>query len=172
MKKSTILIAMLLIGAGLAACTKAITTPDNAVKQENVVEQTEESAETENNTEQDSEMEDDNFTVPLEDAMAYGVQIKEAVKEKSLEKLADLTAFPVYVGLGEGMVIETREDFWALNPDEVFSDDMVSAIENSDETTLSPSMAGFTLMDETQESKASITFGLVNGELGIKGINY
>ena len=106
-----------------------------------------------------------------ETAAAFGKEIKEAVAAKDMEKLADLTTFPVYVGLTEeGMVVETREDFIALGAEKLFTEEMVQSIAGADEKSLSPSMAGFTLYDG--DDAPSITFGVQEGKLGISGINY
>lgn len=114
---------------------------------------------------------EDNFAVDTETAAAFGKEIKEAVAAKDMEKLADLTTFPVYVGLTEeGMVVETREDFIALGAEKLFTEEMVQSIAGADEKSLSPSMAGFTLYDG--DDAPSITFGVQEGKLGISGINY
>lgn len=112
----------------------------------------------------------DNFSADPEAVANYAASIKEAVAQKDMEQLADLTGFPVYVGLEGVDVVETREDFLALDPDAVFSADMCSSIEHADASGLNASRAGFTLMGEGE--KPSITFGVVNGELKITGINY
>lgn len=114
---------------------------------------------------------EDNFAVDTATAAAFGRKIKEAVADKDIEKLADLTIFPVYVGLTEeGAIVETREDFIALGAEALFTEEMVNSIEGADESGLSPSMAGFTLYSE--DGAPSITFGVQEGKLGIKGINY
>lgn len=114
---------------------------------------------------------EDNFAVDTDTAAAFGGKIKEAVAGKDIEKLADLTTFPVYVGLTEeGMVVETREDFIALGAEKLFTEEMVKSIAGADEKSLSPSMAGFTLYDG--DDAPSITFGVQEGRLGISGINY
>ena len=114
----------------------------------------------------------DNFDADMEEVSAFAALIKEAVAEKSLEKFADLTGFPVYVGLDEVGVVETKEDFLKLDPEEVLSEELQISIEKADTKDLEPSMAGFTLMDYQTEGSASITFGVVNGEFLITGINY
>ena len=121
-------------------------------------------------TEPDSNL--DNFDADMGEAAEFAALIKEAVAEKDLGKLAELTGFPVYVGLDEIGVVETKEAFLALDPDEVFSEGMQSSIEKADVEDLAASMAGFTLMDYDAEGSASITFGVVNGGFEITGINY
>lgn len=113
---------------------------------------------------------EDNFDVDEKSAAAFGRMIKEAVAQKNVEMLADLTEFPVYVGLSGGIVVETREDFIALDVEELLSDEMVSSIAEADENDLSPSMAGFTLYGS--DGAPSMTFGVREGHLAISGINY
>ena len=114
---------------------------------------------------------EDNFAVETDTAAAYTKLIKEAVAEKDIEKLADLTSFPVYVGLSkENPVIYTREEFIAIDANLLFSEEMITSIAGADETTLKPSRAGFTL--HGPNGMPSITFGVQNGKLGISGINY
>ncbi len=123
----------------------------------------------------DGEVQDerlDNFDVDGKEILAFAEAVKEAVAAKDLEKLADLTGFPVYVGLDGVGVVETREDFLALDPELVFSKEMTASIEKADPDDLSPSMAGFTLMDYETQGSPAVTFGLVKGELRITGINY
>lgn len=113
---------------------------------------------------------EDNFDVDEKAAAEFGRRIKEAVAQKDVEKLAELTGFPVYVGLSGGIVVETREDFIALDAEELLSEEMVSSMAESDENNLSPSMAGFTL--HGSGGAPSITFGVRDGHLAISGINY
>lgn len=100
----------------------------------------------------------------------FGRMIKEAVARKDVEMLANLTGFPVYVGLSGGIVVEARADFIALDVEELLSDEMVSSIAEADENNLSPSMAGLTLYGS--DGASSITFGVREGCLAISGINY
>ncbi len=114
---------------------------------------------------------EDSFAVEQEVAAAYAEKIQEAFAEKSLEKLADLTGFPVYVGfLDEGVVVETREDFLALDAKNVFSEEISNAVANSDLENLSASRVGFFLGDES--GKPNVIYGVLDGVLKISGINY
>lgn len=113
---------------------------------------------------------EDNFAVDTAAAAEFGGKIKEAVAAQDIEKLADLTAFPVYVGvIGDGTVVETREDFIALGADALFTEEMTASIAGADENSLNPSKAGFTLY--SGDGAPSITFGVQDGKLGISGIN-
>ncbi len=113
---------------------------------------------------------EDNFDVDEAAAAEFARMIKEAVAQKNVEMLADLTGFPVYVGLSGGTVVETRDDFVGLDVEELLPEEMLSSIAEADENSLSPSMAGFTLYGS--DGAPSITFGVRDGSLKISGINY
>lgn len=113
---------------------------------------------------------EDNFAVDGAASAAFGARIKEAVAAKDIEALADLASYPLYMGFADsGVSIESREDFIALGTDRVFTAEMVDAMAAADENGLNPSMAGFAL---TKDGKPNITFGVTDGELTVKGMNY
>lgn len=118
---------------------------------------------------QTSEGYEDNFAVDSKAAKEFAEKIKEATAQKNLEALAELTAFPVYVGLPDVGVVETKEDFLNLGAEAVFTDELLESIEKADIENLQPSMAGFPISDGRI---ASINFGVVDGVLAINGINY
>ena len=118
---------------------------------------------------QTSEGYEDNFAVDSKAAKEFAEKIKEATAQKDLEALAELTAFPVYVGLPDVGVVETKEDFLNLGAEAVFTDELLESIEMADIENLQPSMAGFPISDGRI---ASINFGVADGRLAINGINY
>lgn len=126
-------------------------------------------AEAVNETVQTPEEYEDNFAVDSKAAKEFAEKIKEAAAQKDLEALAELTAFPVYVGLPDVGVVETKEDFLNLGTETVFTDELLETIEMADIDNLKPSMAGFSISDG---STANINFGVVDGVLAINGINY
>ncbi len=112
----------------------------------------------------------DNFSVNSNMVAAFARDVKAAVADKDLEALADLAAFPLYMGLTEGGVsVDTREDFIAMGEDSVFTQELVDAIAAADESNLSASRAGFSLTDT---GVPNIVFGVRDGRLAIQGINY
>lgn len=113
---------------------------------------------------------EDNFAVPTEDAVAFARKIQAAVADEDLEALADLTHYPVYVSIADGSVIESKEDLIALGADKIFTDEMKDSIANADLSTLSPSMAGFTLY--STGDAPNMIFSVQDGKLGIGGMNY
>lgn len=118
---------------------------------------------------QTSQVYEDNFAVDSKATKEFAEKIKDATAQKDLEALADLTAFPVYVGLPDVDVVETREDFLKLGADAVFTQVLQEAVENADVDNLQPSMAGFSISDG---GTANINFGVSDGVLAINGINY
>lgn len=114
---------------------------------------------------------EDNFAVDEDAVVSFGEKIQEAVAAKDMEALADLTAFPVYVGLPDtDGIVETREDFLALGAEQVLTNELVSSVEQADLSGQEPSMAGFVVADES--GRPNIIFGVVEGKLAVTGINY
>lgn len=116
---------------------------------------------------------EDNFAVSHEVAVDFAEKIKSAVAAKDQEALADLVNYPVYISFkDEGQTVDTKEDFMKLDASELFTDDLLNAVANADESedVLSPSMAGFNLY--SNDASASLTFSVQDGKLGVTGINY
>lgn len=113
----------------------------------------------------------DNFSVTKEEAAEFASRIKEAVAAKDQEMLAELAAYPLYIGFPDGSVsAESREEFMALDAGKLFSEELTASVAGADASALSPSEAGFILTKEKGE--ANIVFGLRNGRLAVSGINY
>lgn len=112
---------------------------------------------------------EDNFAVDAAAAAAYGKQIKDAVANQDLEALADLTSFPVYIGLDGGMTVNSKEEFLELGAERIFTPELIESVGGADENNLPPSMAGFVL---STEDGPNIIFSVVDGKLAVQGINY
>lgn len=143
------------------------------VEEEEVMEQPVQAAEKETEAAQEPAQAaggyEDNFAVDSGAAKAFAQKVQEAAAQKDLDALAELTAFPVYVGLPDAGVVETKEDFLGLGADAVFADSLLESVEKADIDDLQPSMAGFSISDG---GTANINFGVVDGVLAINGINY
>ena len=111
----------------------------------------------------------DNFSVDTAAAEEFAQKVKDAAAAKDLEGLAELTAFPVYVGLPGVGGVETREDFLKLGAEAVFTQELMEAVAAADIDNLQPSRAGFAISNGTT---ANIIFGARDGILAISGINY
>ncbi|MGN1180288.1 MAG: DUF3298 domain-containing protein [Suilimivivens sp.] len=113
---------------------------------------------------------EDNFAVDSEVAATFGRKVKETVAEQDINALADLASYPLYVGFEDGSVTaESREELIALGAEKIFTQELMESIKNTDENSLSPSMAGFALYTG---DGPNIVFGVLNGRLAIQGINY
>lgn len=89
----------------------------------------------------------------------FAEKIKSAVAAKDQEALADLVNYPVYIGFkDEGQTVDTKEDFMKLDASELFTDDLLNAVANADESedVLSPSMAGFNLYSNDSKCKPDL----------------
>lgn len=171
-------LGLVLMGAVLAGCgenQQSLQDTQQSVPLSMLQESMRDSAtenvesETVEKTEQTSERYEDNFAVDSEAAKKFAGKVKEAVAKKDLEALAELIAFPVYVGLPDVGVVEAKEDFLKLDAETVFTDELVESVEAAGIENFRPSMAGFSISDG---STANINFGVVDGVLAISGINY
>ena len=151
-------------GNGAAASAESTVASESQITESN----TEANTETASSTAEGAY--EDNFAVPTEDATAFAKKIQDAVAAEDLNALADLVNYPVYVALGDGSMIETREDLIALGADKIFTPELKDSMANADLSELSPSMAGFTLY--STGDGPDIIFNVQNGVLGISGINY
>ena len=120
-------------------------------------------------TAQEAKQYEDNFSVDSEAAKEFAQMVQDATVKRDLEGLAELTSFPVYVGLTGVHGIETKEAFLSLGADQVFTEELVKSVEAADIGNMQPSKAGFSI---SNGGTANINFGVVNGVLAITGINY
>ena len=195
MKAKQIAILLALTTMMIAGCGSNTKNADSQTKVSTSTETTDEASSDETDTEEtdsnsgetaneatDSQQEaadpgdgnyEDNFAVSHEAAVDFAEKIKSAVAAKDQEALADLVNYPVYIGFkDEGQTVDTKEDFMKLDASELFTDDLLNAVANADESedVLSPSMAGFNLY--SNDASASLTFSVQDGKLGVTGINY
>lgn len=171
MKTFLKLAAVCMIGALLAGCSNAQQeiTPSAAQETQQEMTETAEAQETEAQETEPAQTYEDNFAVDSAAAKAFARKVKEAVAQKDLEALAELTAFPVYVGLPGVGGVETKEAFLKLGADAVFTEELLQAVAAADIDNLQPSMAGFSI---SHGGSANINFGVRDGVLAISGINY
>lgn len=165
------LLSVILSAAVLAGCSTGPTEKEN-VSRPDIIQET--GAEQEM-TAEDAQKEkaapkyEDNFAVDPEAAEQFAEKIKAATADRDIEALAELTSFPVYVGLPDAGVVETKEDFLAIGAEKIFTDELVASVEAADIGDFQPSMAGFSV---SGKGNANINFGVVEGILAVNGINY
>ena len=158
--------AVCMIGALLTGCGNTRQEIAPSAPQETQQETTEA---TETQETEAVQIYEDNFAVDSAAAKEFAQKVKEVTAQKDLEGLADLTAFPVYVGLPGVGGVETREAFLKLGADAVFTDALMEAVAAADIDNLQPSRAGFSI---SAGGTANINFGVRDGVLAISGINY
>ncbi len=174
MKRAVIMIlGFVLMGCGKSQQSSQATQEDipqsmeQEIQQDIAVDKVETKAVEKN--EQITREYEDNFAVDSKAAKEFAEKVKDVVAKKDLEALAELTAFPVYVGLPDVNVVETKEDFLNLGAETVFTEELLTSVEMADIENFQPSMAGFSI---SGGGTANINFGVVNGVLQINGINY
>lgn len=81
---------------------------------------------------------------------AFGERLQEAVSDRDLESLADLTAYPLTVKMADGeiLMITDRQELLKQNPDLIFGDDFLMAIANVDTATLVETKDGVVMGEE------------------------
>lgn len=113
---------------------------------------------------------EDNFSVDAAAAQAFAEEIQSALADQDLQRLADLAAYPLYVGFSDGgEFVASQEDFVALGSERIFDDDLLTEIADADPSDLPPSKAGFVL---STTGKPNVVFSVSGGHLAIVGINY
>ncbi len=115
---------------------------------------------------------DDTDMQPLliPDAIAPIGSVILAAEGKDLAALSAFVKYPVYVGIDDGLTIDNADDFKALDPDKVFTDELLDGIRKTDLVNLQPSKAGAVIGD-TDNGHTIIIDIADDGTEGITGIN-
>lgn len=81
------------------------------------------------------------------DIEAFAERIQEAVADRDMEALANMSVFPLNLETsdGEKMTFEDRDEFLKQNPDLIFGDDLMVAIAGVDTATLEANADGVTM---------------------------
>ncbi len=61
------------------------------------------------------------------DRLMFAADIITAVQGRNLMDLASLVSYPLYVGLGDGQIVASAEELEAMDPEEVFSEQLVKS---------------------------------------------
>lgn len=189
MKKSlrVLMMAAMVAGTSLTACSSkpaettaaettaeaAESTETNAAEAETEETETKEAIEAEEKESEENAAEEETFseTALTERYRDFAESLQHIIGEKDMEDLAELMVYPSYIGIDDGVVVESEEDFLALDADKVFTDALIAAVEAADVDAIEPVEAGFVVGDES--GTPNVTFGLdEEGTMGIVGINY
>ena len=85
--------------------------------------------------------------------------------------LQSIIVYPSYIGIDDGIVVNNRTEFMALDADKVFTDALIEAVKTADVSSTELTNAGFIVGDPS--GKPAVTFGLdKEGSIGITAINY
>ena len=88
-----------------------------------------------------------------------------------MNDLAELLVYPSYIGIDDGIVVNNRTEFMALDADKVFTEALIEAVKTADISSTELTESGFIVGDPS--GKPAVTFGLdKEGSIGITGINY
>ena len=88
-----------------------------------------------------------------------------------MNDLAELLVYPSYIGIDDGIVVNNRTEFMALDADKVFTDALIEAVKTADVSSTELTKAGFIVGDPS--GKPAVTFSLdKEGSIGITAINY
>lgn len=177
MKKSlsVLMMAAMVAGTSLTACSSKPAETTAAETTAEAIESTENQAtEAEAETEEAEENAEEETVSEAELTSLYrdfAESLQNVIGEKDMEDLAELMVYPSYIGIDDGVVVESEEDFLALDADKVFTDALIAAVEAADVDAIEPVEAGFVVGDES--GTPNVTFGLdEEGTMGIVGINY
>lgn len=176
MKKLAMLLVIGILTCSLTACGNKDASSDSSADTETIDEVSEAEAEeidaadipTEEEVNEKNENAETLQDTSTEDIEAFANEIKAAVADKDIEALADLLSYPSYVAVGDGVEVDSKDDFIALGADTVFTQELCDTIAAVDVSALESSMAGIVMGDATP----NIIFKSVDGTLGITGINY
>lgn len=112
----------------------------------------------------------DNFSVDSASAERYAKQIQSVIADRDLDALANMVAYPMYIGFADGGVsIKDVQELTGLGAARIFTAELMESIEGAETANLSPSKAGFSL---TSNGAPNVIFGVRNGALAVMGINY
>ncbi|MEG1848889.1 MAG: hypothetical protein RR238_10575 [Lachnospiraceae bacterium] len=100
--------------------------------------------------------------------LQFAADVMLAVQLKNVPMLSEYVTYPVYVGLKDGMTIDTKEEFQKLDADTLFTPELIEAVSHVNLFEIEEVKAGVVLGD----GSPNITFDGKEDEYGITGINY
>ncbi len=148
------------------------STADSSTGTDTTGSETDETQETAAGTETEN---DENETLSEEEITelyrGFARSLQNSISSKNMNDLAELLVYPSYIGIDDGIVVNNRAEFLALDADKVFTDALIEAVKSADVASTELTEAGFIVGDPS--GKPAVTFGLdKEGSIGITGINY
>ena len=172
MKKKLIAAIVLAAAMGLGGCSGYGRTSGTGTTEAVETTQAETAQTTAEETEKDTALTADDKEKQLEtEYKALAKDVQNIMEDRDLEKLKKLVVYPCYVGVGDGVTVDSEEEFMDLNPDAVFTDELIDAVKGADLDSLKMTEAGLAVGDKS--GKPNIIIGLGEDKrIGIVGINY
>ena len=184
MRKSiyTLMVSTLIAAASMTACssqpsetTAAESTQENDISAESSdASETTTAGEKETAQTTDADYAEDETLSEKEITELYrgfARSLQSIIANKNMNDLAELLVYPSYIGIDDGIVVNNRTEFMALDADKVFTDALIEAVKTADVSSTELTKAGFIVGDPS--GKPAVTFGLdKEGSIGITGINY
>lgn len=168
MRKSiyTLMVSTLIAAASMTACSSQpseTTTAETTTAGEKETAQTTDADYAEDETLSEKEI--------TELYRGFARSLQSIIANKNMNDLAELLVYPSYIGIDDGIVVNNRTEFMALDADKVFTDALIEAVKTADVSSTELTKAGFIVGDPS--GKPAVTFGLdKEGSIGITGINY
>ncbi len=176
--------ALLVASLGITACSgkksetdtadttvSELTAADTTVSEVTVAETTDE--ESSSTTADTTSAEDETLTEKenTEYYRRYARFLQAIIGTKNMEDLSELFVYPSYIGIDDGITVNNKDEFMALDADKVFTDELIEAVNSADVDSIDLSEAGFVMAGPS--GKPSVTFGLdKEGSIGITRIDY
>lgn len=179
MKKKVIAAIMISAVIGLSGCGVSGNTSGSVESAEETTGPSESTTSKDNKTEQSKEESDNPEEISSgEKAMSQdsdyrtlAKKVQSIIGERDMEKLKTAVVYPCYVGVGDGVIVDSEEEFMDLNPDEVLTDELIEAVQGADADSIKLAEVGLVLSNKT--GKPNIIIGLgEDNQIGIVGINY
>lgn len=101
----------------------------------------------------------------------FARSLQRIIASKNMNDLAEFLVYPSYIGIDDGITVQNKSEFLALDPEKVFTDALIQAVQSADIDSIELVEAGFIVGDPS--GRPAITIGLdAAGSMGITGINY
>ena len=178
MRKSiyTLMVSTLIAAASMTACSSqpSETTAAESTQENDTSAESSDASEKETAQTTDADYAEDETLSEKEITELYrgfARSLQSIIANKNMNDLAELLVYPSYIGIDDGIVVNNRTEFMALDADKVFTDALIEAVKTADVSSTELTKAGFIVGDPS--GKPAVTFGLdKEGSIGITGINY
>lgn len=101
----------------------------------------------------------------------FAKSLQSIIDTKNMNDLAELLVYPSYIGIDNGITVNNRAEFMALDENKIFTEELINAVKNADVASTELTEDGFVIGDPS--GKPSVTFSLdKEGSIGITRVDY